>query len=447
MNGFTRLTVVGSLRRAEVVVPDDEALGGLLPRLMELLEEPTGPVARPLALVRLTGEQVDAGLTAAEQRLGDGELLRLLRHEDSPPPPEVADVTDVVGDSYADRDGLWSAVARHSLAAVTIGAGSGLALLVHPLSAAIGIAVLALLCLVGVIAGRAGRLGLTGGRWLTIACTAAAAGAAVPVARVLVGRAVPAGLTAGSERWLWAAGAAVLVWVVLGVGVGVGLGVQPAVPGALLGAVLIVLPLALAAAGLRGDRAASIGLVAAVVVCGLLPWYALSASGLTGLDDQVLAGRPSRRPQVLLTVTAAYRTLSWSTVAVALPLAGTAAVLVSSTNRWTVVLGLVGITVTALRTRSFPLIVQQFALGLAAGAAAAVAVLAHRPAFTAQHIAALLIAAVIVVAIGAGVRPAEHHRARLRRLGNLIEALAVISLAPLLLGSFGLFTELIGKFR
>ncbi len=85
------------------MVPDDEALGGLLPRLMELLDEPTGPVARPLTLVRLTGEQVDAALTAAEQQLTDGEQLRLLRADDAPPPPEVADVTDVVGDSYADR--------------------------------------------------------------------------------------------------------------------------------------------------------------------------------------------------------------------------------------------------------------------------------------------------------------------------------------------------------
>ena len=103
MTAFTRLTVVGTARKAELVVPDDEAIGGLIPRLMELLEEPTGPVARPLALVRSTGEQLDDARSAAEQDLADGEQLRLVRADDAPPPPEVADVTDVVGDTYADR--------------------------------------------------------------------------------------------------------------------------------------------------------------------------------------------------------------------------------------------------------------------------------------------------------------------------------------------------------
>ena len=67
------------------------------------------------------------------------------------------------------------------------------------------------------------------------------------------------------------------------------------------------------------DEILTVTAAAAVVVCGLLPWYALSASGLTGLDDQVLAGRPGRRDRVLATVDGAYRSLSWAAVAVALP--------------------------------------------------------------------------------------------------------------------------------
>ena len=479
MTTFTRLTVIGSLRRAELVLPDDEALGGLLPRLMELLDEPTGPVARPLTLVRLTGEQVDAALTAAEQQLTDGEQLRLLRADDAPPPPEVADVTDVVGDSYADRRGRWSTTARHTLAAVTVGAGACLALLVHPVSLPLGISALIVLCLAAVLAGRAGRTGGAGAvdsrstvsappartgdesadgvrtiqNWITIACTAAAAGVCVPVARTLLtssssmGSSLVGGVAASTFALLWAAVAVALIWVVLGLGVGGGLHVRPAIPGALVGAGLIALPLVLAAAGLKSEHALVIGAVAAVVVCGLLPWYALSASGLTGLDDQVLAGRPSRRNDVLNTVGAAYRTLSWSTVAVAVPLGAGAALLVRSTNRWAMILGLMVIAVTALRTRAFPLIVQQFALGLAAVAATAVAVLSPRPTVSPTEAAALAVALVVVVAIAAGVRPAAHHRARLRRFGNLIESIAVISLAPLLLGSFGVFTDLIGRFR
>ena len=39
---FTRLTVIGSARKADLVVPNDEAVAGLMPRLMDLLDEPTG---------------------------------------------------------------------------------------------------------------------------------------------------------------------------------------------------------------------------------------------------------------------------------------------------------------------------------------------------------------------------------------------------------------------
>ena len=74
---------------------------------MDLLGEPSGSVARPLTLVRVDGEQLDVALTAADQEVLDGELLRIVRADDAPPPPEVADVTDVLGESLRDRAGLW----------------------------------------------------------------------------------------------------------------------------------------------------------------------------------------------------------------------------------------------------------------------------------------------------------------------------------------------------
>jgi ESX secretion system protein EccD len=43
-------------------------------------------------------------------------------------------------------------------------------------------------------------------------------------------------------------------------------------------------------------------------------------------------------------------------------------------------------------------------------------------------------------------RPATHQRAFLRRIGNAIEALSVIGLIPLLLGMFGIFSDLLAAF-
>ena len=436
MTNFTRLTVVGSARKAELVVPDDESLGGLIPRLMELLEEPTGSVARPLTLVRSTGEQLDAALSSAQQDLADGEQLRLIRADDAPPPPEVADVTDVVGDSYAERSGRWSATARQAVGAAATGAAVTVALLVSPPAATAG------LLLVAVVTAVATLLGRLGHRWVCIALTAAAAGACVPVARSVLRLA-----GAAPTPLLWAAVSAVLVWVVLGLGVGVGLRRRPAVAGAALGAVLAALPVALGLLGVGPEQSLAVGAVAASVSCGLLPWYALSSSGLSGLDDQVLAGRPSPRPDVLRTVDDAYRSLSWSTFAVAGPLAVTASLLAVSSDSWVLALGLAVTVIVALRTRAFPLVVQQVPLAVAAVVATLALVLARRPGLSPVEVAALLIVLAAVVVVGVGVQPAAHLRARLRRWGNLAEAVAVIALLPLILGVFGVYGDLVEAFR
>jgi hypothetical protein len=176
MTEFTRLTVIGSARKADLVVPSDEAVSGLMPRLMELLEEPTGSVVRPLTLVRPTGEQLDVGLTIADQQVSDGELLRLVRSDDAPPPPEVADVTDVLGESLRDRAGLWSTSARELTGAIAIGVLScAAAMQLHASAVGLVIPLIALSVAAAI-------LGRTSMRWICIALTAAALGVAAAAA-------------------------------------------------------------------------------------------------------------------------------------------------------------------------------------------------------------------------------------------------------------------------
>src|SRR6187200_3182087 len=151
---FTRLTVIGSARKADLVVPNDEAVAGLMPRFMELLDEPTGSIVRPLTLVRATGEQLDVALSIADQEISDGELLRLVRSDDAPPPPEVADVTDVLGESMRDRAGLWSRSTRELTGAVAIGVLSWAAA-AQPPASPVPLAVTALgLSIIALIVGR-----------------------------------------------------------------------------------------------------------------------------------------------------------------------------------------------------------------------------------------------------------------------------------------------------
>ena len=441
MTEYTRLTIVGSRRRADVVVPSDDAVGSLVPRLMELLDESPGAVSRPLALVRSTGEQLDSSLSAAEQQVLDGERLRLLREDAAPPPPEVADVTDVLAESLATRPGLWTARSRAAVAAVVVGALSALlavtlvglddldALLV-PGGTVVGAV------LVAIVSGR------LGGRWLATAATAVALGTALPLAVV-----VTAALDLDRSAPLvdLALVALALAWAVLGLGVGVGLRRRAAAWGGVLGVVLSALPIVLLLLGVEQGGALGVGAVVTVVVCGLLPWYAMSASGLTGLDDQVVEGRRGRRDEVLVTVTDAYRTLTWATVAVAGPLAVTAAHLLASPDLWQVGLGVAVVVVLAARTRAVPLAAQGWALWSAV-LVAIVAGLAGQALAPAWLLVLLPAVGVVVAVVAGGVAPVAHQRASLRRLGNTAEAFGVVALLPVLVGVFGVYAELLGAF-
>jgi hypothetical protein len=437
---FTRLTIVGASSRAELVVPNDETIGGLIPRLVDLLGERGGSVVRPLTLVRSTGEQLDPALTVAEQHVSDGELLRLLRQDEAPPPPEVADVTDVLGDSLGDRGGLWSGGARAVTASVAIGAlafvcGTALGTGDLVAGATIGTSALGLLALIALVLGRAGL------RWVAISAVAAGMGLAFPVAATLL-----TGVDVAGEPLVASLALGVtLFWAVAALGIGVGLSSTPALTGGVLGAVLAAIPFTLLLLGMSALEAVSIAAVAATVACGLIPWYAMSVSGLTGLDDQVVEGRLRRRDSVMLTVNGAYRTLTWSTFAVAAPVAGASAYLICSDNVWAASLGGIVLVIVALRTRAFPLAAQVIALWGAILIGAVVGLIGA-PLIEPGLTLVLLAAAALVIAVGAGVNPAAHQRASLRRLGNTLEAFAMVALIPVVLGVFDVYTDLLGAF-
>ena len=430
---FTRLTVVGATHRSDLVVPSDETVATVLPRLLELLQEPRRPA---VTLVRTTGEPLDIARTVADQQVSDGEVLRLVSADTAPPPPEVADVTDVLGESFADRRDLWSTRSRQVTAAVALGVvGALLAVLgpdPRPLVVLAGAATLVLAAAV------LGRLRATG---IATALTSLALGAVVPVAYRLSEPETQTGI-----GWLFptATGLGIGVWVGLGLGFGLAPGRRSALVGSVVGLVLMSVPLW--ASTLGPDRAAALGASIAVLVSGLLPRYAATAAGLTGLDDQVVEGRRRLRTEVQTSVDRAYAALTWSTFGVASGIVVAAGVLLAAGNPWAVAVGVAVVLVIALRTRVFPLAAQQMALWLAV-LGAGVLGLVGQPGLDPQLRALGLAGTAVLIMVLALVRPPAHLRARLRSLGDVVEMLAVIALPPLLLGLFGAYEILLAKFR
>lgn len=419
--GYTRLTVQGAARKADVVLPDDEPVAALLPPLLDLLAEDRSGSGRPVTLTTLLGQQVDLTRTLAEQELAQGTLLRVVRVDQAPPPPEVADVTDVVAEALAARADRWQP--RWALTALAAVGGVAGWTALRLLDLGVVASVVAVLV---VLAAALARLHRNGPAWVL---AVAGAGGAIALAPMLDLR-LPLFLVAWALLGLIAA-------VVGGLGAGrvsAGLGGVTAV--VLAGVALALTPMttetgALAAAG-----------VLAVLVLGVLPGLAMTGSGLNGLDDRAVEGRRPGRRLVLHAVSETYRALTWATVAAAGVVAATGWLLVRGDVVWSTVLGGVLGLLVLLRARVLPLAPQRLAL-IAAGATVVLGL-----ALTAPRDAVLIGAAavVLIAAVVSGTSATGPLAARLRRLASVLELLAVLATVPLLLAMLGVFGDLVGTF-
>jgi hypothetical protein len=236
-----------------------------------------------------------------------------------------------------------------------------------------------------------------------------------------------------------------LVWLTVGLGIGLGTRNRPVLLGSIVGVLATLLPLLLILIAVPPLGAFGITAVATVAAVGLIPWYAMSASGLTGLDDQIVEGTKRKRGDVLMTVSGAYRSMTWAAAGLAIPAAVSATALLISASGWAIGLGIAIVLVLVLRTRAFPLASQSIILWVAALVPTCIGILVQIGDQPLWGAAAAVLAAAIVCGL-VGAKPASHQRARLRRLGNMLEALAVIALIPVLLGVFDVYADLLGTF-
>ena len=445
MSPYTRLTVAGSTRRAEVVVSSDEPLGAVLPRLLDLLGETGGTVARPLTLVATDGEQLDIGRSPQQLDLPDGALVRLVRLDAAPPPPVVIDVTDAAADAHQARPDRWDDRSRAIAGGAGIALAAAAAGLIAPYGGAVTAAWVLLIALAALVA-IAMMLGLMRLARVSVCASAAAAGLVVPLGLASSTAAGSAGFPAADAALIGAAVAIAAGATVVLLGLGVALRRPGAAAGGAVGAVLASILLTLLLAGVGAAASAAIAGTVAAFATGPLPWIALSAAGLTRLDRGVAAGERLDRPHALSSVDDAYSALTWSVATVSAVLAVSGVALVLASELWSGLLAFAFALVAALRSRAFPLRAQVWSLWAAAAAIAAAAVVTQLTSELAWIGVGVATLAAVLVAVAVLAQPAAHTRARLRGLGNLIETLTVVALLPLLLGALGVYAELLGMF-
>ncbi|WP_241777730.1 secretion protein snm4 [Streptomyces sp. CT34] len=296
-------------------------------------------------------------------------------------------------------------------------------------------------------------------RWLGgVAVVAAGAGAALAASARRTGRSAPgtalllSGGTLGAvAAWQAApAGAARLaavgltaaaVLALLGLCTGLG-------RGGLTGAAALGLAVGAWEAGLAlagpTPTGAAVGFLS-VLALGALPRLALTAAGLTRLDDRHSGGTPVSRHQVAAALGATHRGLAPATVAMAAS-AGAAGVLVAGDGGiWAQLTAVLLSVVLFSRARAYPLVIEVVAL-LAAGAAVCVRLVLRCA--TAGGAPGLALAALCVLAavpvVALAVRVPEPLRARLWHWLDLVESVSMVALIPMGLGACGLYGLLWG---
>lgn len=442
MAPFSRVTLVGERRRADVVLPSEEPIGMLLPDVLHLLDDRVESPPRLRQLVTTDGGVLRGDDTLAAARIPDGAVLTVSRAQDAPPAPIVHDVTEETADDLDVRAWRWGPAARRWTA--TAAAASALMAACPVARDALGshsaVVVLAFAALV--LGGAGGMVARLAHEPLGTALTVG--GAVAGVAAVWF--AADAHDWPGWARW-GTAGVVVAVFLsVLGLTSALGRG---GVVGGAFALVVGGLWMAGSAGGLPDARVAACSCVVIVAAIGVLPRLALISSGLATLDDRRSTGSPVARRNVTDALAAAHRGLVIATATVAVAAAFAGILLADAANTWTVPLALLLVLVLVSRARAFPIALQVISLQ----SAAVVVLLALLNVWVSHSSGppyAPLATAVVGVAVlltMLTVEPSEHVRVRLRRAADRVEALAVVGVIPVVIGVFGTYGRLLHVFH
>lgn len=434
---FVRLTVLGPGRTADLVLPTDQPAALLMPQLLDLLGERGAPGR--YVLTTLTGVLVDPNRPLADSGLTDGTAVRLGRSGEEAAAPLVYDVVDAT--DATDVAGRWTPRARAWVLAV-LGA------------ALVGTAIV-LVCLGRDTDERPGLLALACGVLLVAAAGVRAAGTRLlPFAWSVVGLAAGLGLGSGLG---YDGGIGRLL------GVGLVLGVlfmlvaghcagRLSVAGSAAGVTLLLAVVWGASWWLTGDLLETAGVAGtgSLLVVGLLPRIALTATRLFRLDGQVMSGSSIERRTAVAAVTAAHWSLAATVGVVAASFAAAGWLLGRRGGLEPWPLGLTAaLTVGwALRARHFPLAAERLLLWLAALApplGLAVTVTATHPVTLGGLAAAVALAGTGLALLGTRTM-SDYTGAQMRRTAQRLESVAVLLVLPLLVGVFGVYGDLLTTF-
>lgn len=435
---YVRVTVTSQRRRAEMLLPSDRQVAELMPQVLRTLgsSAASAEIPQSLSLTPLGAATLTAHQSLDEAGIGNGAILAVDRGDEAVPRPVIYDLAEETEQFSAPTVGRLE-VDLGRLISVTVFTVFGLTALVmavtifdvvEPAWWSLGTAVATLVAL-AVLPSRILP-------WDVELLVLSASSLLLSLIWGLPGF--------GGSEWT------IPIWVFLAL-------TSWLVSRRLWLSTLTTFSAAAILASLwwgsgqlfnRDEQIVAVAGAGSVILLGLAPRVALVTSGMHRLDDEVTSGERPAIPRAREAFLNAHAGLAAAVVLCAGSAASAVHGLVSDDlDRWSLPLAVFLTALTALRARSMPLALERAALVAAASLSAVVILLA-----TAEHIPTwiLLAAPIIIAVLPLGlhlVTVPAHTGARLRIYSRRLEGLATLALVPLLLGLFGIFSQLLETFQ
>lgn len=427
---FTRLSILGTSRNADIVIPSDVPIDMVMTQVVQVLgEDPR----RTYILGTTTGTGLTSSRSLRELGVEDGVILQLTAADQAPPSPTVFDISESAERVLEDQPARWFGATRRIglailAAAALFLAGAAMWLRLTPdlrewayLAGVVGFVVLGS-GMYHLRLREAGAVFSTAGAILGAALLpfggVLSPGLPVPwLIGILLPLVAKAATTTRPIPWLYGIGA--------------------------FGSVLALHYVVDMLTGSTLHTAALVGTICLLLI-GIMPQTALGMAGV--FSAQRRTDQISRSTADTL-VARAHGILATISTVLALTAAVAAWVLVldPSANIWSWSLaGAFGLG-AALRQRAFPLASEKmslWAVTLAAATAATLRLFVAADTFGYLGIAALAVLAVGLLIVAHANVP-EHTQAQLRQWGNHLESLALVATVPLVVGMFGVYADLL----
>lgn len=435
--GYTRVTVASDHRNVEMLLPSSREVAALIPDVLATMGGPLGSGSpQTLTLTPAAGPSLLPHQSLRTAGIRDGAVLALDRLDEAVPQPLVYDLAEETEHHHDEYSDVWRIEGARMLSVATFGVFllAGLVLAEHTMQPetpawwSLGLAGAALLALAIIP-----RQRLQFDAEL------------VTVSAAAVGLSYSWGLPEVSwDAWLPA------IWVALAFTawhlsrrqwqVALHVVVTSAALTTLWWGGQLILG--------DHDRVTAVAGIGTAFLLGVVPRLALTLSGLTTLDDATAQGRRSTRREAAAAFRNAHLGLAGTVVLCAISLgAAIHGLITQGLTAWTLPLAIALIMLTALRARNMPLALEQVALLVAAAIGL---VLLLRGLSEVIPTPLLVIGPLLLAALPLALRLVsipEHTAAQLRLNARRLESLATLTLLPLLVGLFGIYSQLTGTFQ